>query len=67
MRLVADEAHLGDRARLERFVATVMLAAWLRELPLGERAAFVSAVCDRLPGPAIDFVRLQIEATRAAG
>jgi trans-aconitate 2-methyltransferase len=50
---------------LEAFVATVMLAASLRELPQDERAGFVSAVCDRMPEPAIDYVRLQIEATRA--
>ncbi len=65
VRLVPDEARLEDRAQLEAFVATVMLAAPLRELPRDRRAALVSAVCDRLPEPAIDFVRLQIEATRA--
>jgi trans-aconitate 2-methyltransferase len=64
VRLVADEARLEDRAQLEAFVATVMLAAALREIPSDQRAAFVSGVCDRLPAPAIDFVRLQIEANR---
>lgn len=67
VRLVPDEARLEDRARLEAFVATVMLAAPLRELPADRRAEFVSAVCDRLPEPAIDFVRLQIEAVRGPG
>lgn len=43
-----------------------MLAATLREVPGDERAAFVSDVCDRLPAPVIDFVRLQIEANRAS-
>jgi trans-aconitate 2-methyltransferase len=66
VRLVPDEARLEDRAQLEAFVATVMLAASLREMPSEARAAFVKAVCDRLPEPAIDFVRLQIEAVRAA-
>ncbi len=65
VRLVADEARLEDRAQLEAFVATVMLAATLREVPRERRAEFVSDVCDRLPAPAIDFVRLQIEADRA--
>jgi trans-aconitate 2-methyltransferase len=66
VRLVPDEARFEDRSQLEAFVATVMLAAALREMPSGERAAFVTAVCDRLPEPAIDFVRLQIEAIRAS-
>jgi trans-aconitate 2-methyltransferase len=65
-RLVPDEARLVDRAQLEAFVATVMLSAALREMPSAERAQFVTAVCDQLPEPAIDFVRLQIEATRSA-
>jgi trans-aconitate 2-methyltransferase len=65
VRLVADEARLEDRMQLEAFVATVMLAAALREVPGDQRAAFVSGVCDRLPALAIDFVRLQIEANRA--
>jgi trans-aconitate 2-methyltransferase len=65
VRLVPDEARLGDREQLEAFVATVMLSAALREMPSAQRAEFVTAVCDRLPEPAIDFVRPQIEATRA--
>jgi trans-aconitate 2-methyltransferase len=64
VRLVADEARLGDRAQLEAFVATVMLAAELREMPREEHAAFVTDVCDRMAEPAIDFVRLQVEARR---
>jgi trans-aconitate 2-methyltransferase len=65
VRLVADEARLEDRAQLEAFVATVMIAAQLRELPDDERAPLVSAVCDRLQDGVIDYVRLQIEARRA--
>jgi trans-aconitate 2-methyltransferase len=65
VRLVADEARFGDRVQLEAFVATVMLAAALREMPAQERAGFVLSVCDRLPEPVIDYVRLKIEATRA--
>jgi len=64
VRLVPDEARLGDREQLEAFVATVMLSAALREMPSDRRAEFVSVVCDRMPEPAIDFVRLQIEARR---
>ncbi len=64
VRLISDEARLEDRTQLEAFVATVMLAAVLRDMPGEQHAAFVADVCDRLPEPAIDFVRLQIEATR---
>jgi trans-aconitate 2-methyltransferase len=66
VRLVPDEARFDDRRQLEAFVATVMLAAELRELPADRGAALVTDVCDRLPEPVIDFVRLQIEATRAS-
>jgi trans-aconitate 2-methyltransferase len=45
-------------------VATVMLAAALRELPADERPGLVTSVCDRLPEQMIDYVRLQIEATQ---
>jgi len=64
VRLVPDEARFEDRFQLEAFVATVMLAAELRELPGDRGKALVTDVCDRLPEPAIDFVRLQIEARR---
>jgi trans-aconitate 2-methyltransferase len=65
VRLVADEVHMPERAQLEAFVATVMLSAILRDTPAEERSGVVSSVCDRLPEPVIDYVRLQIEATRA--
>jgi hypothetical protein len=61
-----DGARLEDRAQLEVFLATV-LAAELREMPGDQHGAFVTTVCDRLPEPAIDFVRLQIEATLRGG
>jgi trans-aconitate 2-methyltransferase len=64
VRLVPDEARFEDRRQLEAFVATVMLAAELRELPSDRGAMLVADVCDRLPEPAIDFMRLQIEARR---
>jgi trans-aconitate 2-methyltransferase len=67
VRLVPDEARFDDPRQLQAFVATVMLAAELRELPGERRAALVTDVCARLSEPAIDFVRLQIEATRASG
>jgi trans-aconitate 2-methyltransferase len=65
VRLVPYEARFQTREQLEAFVATVMLAAPLRELASEQRAPLVRAACDRLAEPAIDFVRLQIEAIRA--
>jgi trans-aconitate 2-methyltransferase len=64
VRLVADEACFDDRSQLEAFVATVMLGTQLRELPSDQRAPLVSLVCDQMSEPVIDYVRLQIEATR---
>jgi trans-aconitate 2-methyltransferase len=67
VRLVPDEARFEDRAQLEAFVATVMLAAALRDMSRHDGAALVAAVCDQVTEPAIDFVRLQIEARCASG
>jgi trans-aconitate 2-methyltransferase len=62
---VADEARFPTREQLQAFVATVMPAAPLRDLPSEQRVPLVQAACDRLAEPAVDFVRLQIEAIRA--
>jgi trans-aconitate 2-methyltransferase len=50
---------------LETFLATVVLRLHLDRLPEGERAGFVRAVAERLPGGAIDYVRLNLVARRA--
>lgn len=50
---------------LETFLATVVLRAHLDRLPTTDRAAFVHEVAERLPRPEIDYVRLNILATRA--
>ena len=50
---------------LETFLATVILRAHLARMPETERAAFVRRVAERLPGPEIDYVRLDITARRA--
>ncbi len=52
-------------APLETFLATVILRAHLSRMPDDERAAFVRRVAERLPGPQIDYVRLNITARRA--
>jgi trans-aconitate 2-methyltransferase len=50
----------------ETYLATVVLGAHLERLPAPQRAAFVRLVAGRLPRPEIDYVRLNILATRAA-
>ena len=51
---------------LETFLATVVLGAHLERLAPTERAPFVHEVARRLPRPEIDYVRLNIMATRAS-
>jgi trans-aconitate 2-methyltransferase len=50
---------------LETFLATVVLRAHVDRLPEAERARFVRAVAQRLPDGTIDYVRLNITASRA--
>lgn len=49
----------------ETYLATVVLGAHLDRLPEDERPGFVRAVAERLPGPRIDYVRLNVVARRA--
>lgn len=62
--LVPDPARFERGEQLETFIATVLLGAQLRELPEADRRPFVAAVAERLEEPVIDYVRLQIVATR---
>ncbi|HEX3621201.1 MAG TPA: methyltransferase domain-containing protein [Acidimicrobiales bacterium] len=50
---------------LEMFLRTVILRSHLERRPEGQRDDFVRAVADRLAGRPIDYVRLNIMATRA--
>ncbi len=50
---------------LETFLRTVILGQHVDRLPPDERDAFVREVASRLPEPVIDYVRLNILATRA--
>ncbi len=63
--LVPDPARFDSAGQLEAFLATVVLGAHLRDLPPEERRPFVRAVAGRLAEPVVDYVRLQIRATRA--
>jgi trans-aconitate 2-methyltransferase len=51
---------------LETYLRTVVLGAHLERLPPDERDAFVHEVAARLPGPLIDYVRLDIVARRSS-
>jgi trans-aconitate 2-methyltransferase len=62
--VVPDPARLERGEQLETFIATVLLGAQLRDLPMSEQRPFVRAVAERLPEPVIDYVRLQISAAR---
>ena len=64
VRLRADPLHLPDHEVMERYLATVVLGAHLAPLPEQERSAFVAEVRRALPGPVLDYVRLEIEAVR---
>ena len=64
--LVPDPAWFQSADQLEAFLATVILGAHLRALPPAGRRPFVRAVAAALDEPVVDYVRLQIRATRAA-
>jgi trans-aconitate 2-methyltransferase len=49
----------------ETFLATVVLGPHLARLPSAERAGFVREVAGRLPGPVLDYVRLNVVARRS--
>jgi trans-aconitate 2-methyltransferase len=52
---------------LEEFLATVVLGSHLQRMGADDREPFVRAVAAALPSPVIDYVRLNVVATRAAG
>jgi len=64
--LAPDPASFESADQLEAFLATVVLGAHLRDLPPSGRRPFVHAVVAGLDEPVVDYVRLQIRATRAA-
>ncbi len=49
----------------ETYLGTVVLGSHLARIPVAEHAAFVRSVAAALPGPRIDYVRLNILARRA--
>ncbi|WP_329139537.1 class I SAM-dependent methyltransferase [Streptomyces sp. NBC_01476] len=65
VRLRPDPARFEPGAQLEAFLATVVLGAHLDGMAQGDHEAFVEAVAGRLAEPVVDYVRLEISATRA--
>ncbi len=50
---------------LEPYLATICLGGLIDGMPAEEAAAFVHGVARAMPEPTIDYVRLEISATRA--
>jgi trans-aconitate 2-methyltransferase len=65
VRTVEDPAVLERGEQLEAFIATVLLGAVLRDLPPAQGRALVKATAAELGEPVIDYVRVQLSATRA--
>lgn len=62
VRIAADPAEFETREQVEAYLAIVVLGAYLRDLPADQHRRFVGSVADRLPGPVVDYSRLQISA-----
>jgi trans-aconitate 2-methyltransferase len=60
-----EPVRLAPGQQLLEYLQSVVLGAHVERLRPSERLPFVTAVAARLPVPAIDYVRLNIVATRA--
>jgi len=63
--LQEEPTPIEPGAALEEFLATVVLGAHVERRSPAEAAALVKAVAQALPGPVIDYVRLNLLATKA--
>ncbi len=62
--LTDEPTAIEPGAPLREYLRTVVLPEHLVRIPEADRDAFVDAVASRLAGPVIDYVRLNILATR---
>jgi len=62
--LTDQPTRLDPGAPLETYLATVCLREHIARLPPEERAAYVREVAQRMPEPVLDYIRLNILATR---
>lgn len=61
-----EPVHREGRADLEAYLATPVLVAHLARLDPADRPRLVAAIADRLPEGVIDYVRVNVVATRRA-
>ncbi|MGN6743839.1 MAG: class I SAM-dependent methyltransferase [Amnibacterium sp.] len=64
VRVVEDPATLERGPQLEAFIATVLLGAVLRDMDAEEGRELVRRTAEEMPEPVVDYVRMQISATR---
>jgi trans-aconitate 2-methyltransferase len=64
VRLIPDLVRFEQPGQLREFLRTVVLSTELVELPADRHDDFLDEVIARLPRPAVDYVRLEITATR---
>jgi trans-aconitate 2-methyltransferase len=64
VQLRPDPARFADHAQLSEYLRTVVLGGQLADLPPDQHDGFVQAVAQRLDEPVVDYVRLEITATR---
>lgn len=64
VRVVEDPAELERGPQLEAFIATVLLGATLRDMEPEQGRELVRRTAEEMPEPVIDYVRMQISATR---
>jgi trans-aconitate 2-methyltransferase len=62
--LQPDPTRFEPGEPFERFLGTVVLGPHLDRLPADERSRFVREVASRLREPVLDYVRLNVDATR---
>jgi trans-aconitate 2-methyltransferase len=65
VRTVNDPVQLERGDQLQTFIATVLLGATITELPAEQARSLVRATAAALTEPVIDYVRMQLSATKA--
>lgn len=64
VRLRPDPLVIDDPELRSLYLRTIALGSQLSAVPEPDRGRFVDAVRDAMPGPVIDYVRLEIDAVR---
>ncbi len=62
--LIRERVELAPGEPLEAYLRTIVLGAHLERLPEDERPGFVRTAADRMAEPTLEYVRLNIDATR---